>query len=267
MASASVDGGTIAVQADQQNYWSPPSSSPWAAAARSDPPPGPPNPNEPYGCHYVVAGPSALQVLGPGGPMPGEWVDPVCAGPGTIDPMPVIWVTTGPNQAAAPHTNPVVLAQQALSQLPLPAPTIDMAPPPNRDQLVNVSTWLWINGSAWQALSATATAGPVSARATATPAEVVWLMGDGHSVTCTGPGTPYDSSNPNATTNCSYTWTQSSAGQPGGVYHVTATVYYQATWAAAGAPGGGSLGLVPGPSSQVAVRVAESQAINSSRGS
>lgn len=197
--------------------------------------------------------------------MPGQWVFPVCAGPGAIDPMPPIWVTNAQPQAGP--VNPAVLVQQALSHLPLPAPTIEMAPPPSQDQLVNVSSWLWINRSAWQSLSATATAGPVSTTATATPAEVVWQMGDGHSVTCLGPGTPYDSSNPNATTDCSYTWTQSSAGQPGGVFHVTATVYYRAAWVAAGAPGGGSLGLVPGPSSQVAVRVAESQAINNSPGS
>jgi hypothetical protein len=179
--------------------------------------------------------------------------------------MPPIWVTNAQAQASPP--TPAAVAQQALSKLPLPAPAIEMAPPPNQEQLVNVSTWLWINRSAWQPLSATATAGPVSATATAAPAEVVWQMGDGHSVTCMGPGTPYDPSDPNATTNCSYTWSRSSAGQPGGVYQVTATVYFAVTWTAAGAPGGGSLGLIPGPSSQVAVRVAESQAVNTAPGS
>ncbi len=92
-------------------------------------------------------------------------------------------------------------------------------------------------------------------------------MGDGHTITCAGPGVPYDSSNPTATTYCSYTWPASSAGQPGGVYRVTATVYYQASWSASGAPGGGNFGLVAGPASTVAVRVAESQAINNEPGS
>lgn len=160
-----------------------------------------------------------------------------------------------------------MLARQALSRLNLPSPTIQMAPPTDRDQLVNVSAWLWIESAAWRSMSATASAGPVSATATAGPAEVVWQMGDGHSVTCRGPGVPYDSSNPNATTYCSYTWTNSSAGQPDGTYQVTATVYYRAAWTAAGAPGGGSFGLVPGPSATVAVRVAESQAVNTAPGS
>ena len=32
-------------------------------------------------------------------------------------------------------------------------------------------------------------------------------MGDGDTVTCDGPGTPYSASDPDATTDCSYTWT------------------------------------------------------------
>lgn len=266
-ATASVSGGSITVEAGHQSYWAPPSGSPWAKDAESDPPSGPPDPNQPYGCRYVAVGPTSLQLLGVGGPTPGQWVDPVCAGPGTIDPMPVVWVTTAAGQPVAAAVNPAVLAQQAVSQLPLPRPSIEMAPPPDRDQLVNVSSWLWVDRAAWRSLSATAAAGPVSATATAAPAEVVWSMGDGHSVTCDGPGVPYDSSDPNATTYCSYTWTSSSAGQPGGVYRVSVTVYYRASWSATGAPGGGSLGLVAGPSSTVAVAVAESQAINKDSGS
>lgn len=201
--------------------------------------------------------------MGPGGPTPGVWEVPDCHGTGTWT---AFWVPTSP-PTSPPAANPAALAQQARSQLPLPATSIEMAPPADRDQLVNVSSWLWVDAAAWRSLSATAAAGPVSATATATPAEVVWNMGDGHSVTCDGPGVSYDSSNPNASTYCSYTWPSSSAGQPGGVYRVTATVYYRASWTATGVPGGGSLGLVAGPASTVAVRVAESQAINDNPGS
>ncbi|MGH9089941.1 MAG: hypothetical protein ACRDZR_00950 [Acidimicrobiales bacterium] len=87
-------------------------------------------------------------------------------------------------------------------------------------------------------------------------------MGDGQQVTCDGPGTPYDPSAPDATTDCSYTWTQPSAGQPGGAYQVTATVDYGVTWGATGAAGGGDLGQAPGPAGRVAVRVAQSEALN-----
>jgi hypothetical protein len=204
-------------------------------------------------------------MLGTGGQTPGQWVFPVnCGGPSITNPAAPFWVTK--TQSAAAPVNPAVLAQQALSKLPLAAPSIEMAPPATSDQLVNVSTWLWIDSEAWQGLSATAAAGPVSATATATPVEVVWNMGDGNQVTCAGPGTPYEPSNPNATTNCSYTWTQSSAGQSDGAYEVTATVYWQVAWTAAGAPGGGNLGQVAGPATRVAVRVAESQAVNTALG-
>jgi hypothetical protein len=262
-AGAAVSGGTISVGAGSET-WTPPGGSPWAQRSQSDPPPGEADPNQPYGCTYSVAPANATQLLGPGGATPGQWVFPVCAGPGVIDPMPPIWVTNA--QAAAAQVNPAALAQQALSQLPLGAPSIEMAPPVTSEQLVDVSTWLWLNAAAWHQQTATAAAGPVSATATATPVEVVWSMGDGHQVTCAGPGTPYDSSNPNATTDCSYTWTQSSAGQPDGANQVTATVYWQVAWTATGAPGGGNLGQVPGPAARVAVRVAESQAVNTAPG-
>jgi hypothetical protein len=231
-ANATASGGTISVGATS-DAWTPPASSPWAQRSQGDPP-GQPNPNQPYGCTYHLAPPSTEQLLGTGGRAPGQWVFPVCAGPGVIDPMPPIWVTNA--QAAAAQVNPAALAQQAVSQLPLGSPSIEMAPPTTSEQLVNVSTWLWLNPAAW------------------------------HQVTCAGPGTPYDSSNPNATTDCSYTWTQSSAGQAGGAYQVTATVYWQVAWTATGAPGGGNLGQLPGPAAHVAVRVAESQAVNTAPG-
>jgi uncharacterized protein YijF (DUF1287 family) len=133
-----------------------------------------------------------------------------------------------------------------------------MAPPDGAAQVVGIPTWLWIEQGAWKGLSATASAGAVSATATATPTRVVWNLGDGSQVTCDGPGTPYDPTNPNATTTCSYTWNRS------GSYQVTATVYWSVAWTAVGAPGGGNLGLQAGPAAQVAVTVTESQAINTS---
>lgn len=258
-ADASASGGTVIVQAGSTT-WSPPVDSPWAQRAKGDPPPGPPNPNQPYGCRYQVAGPQAQQLLGAGGAQPGQWVFPICAGPGAIDPMPPFWVSQA-SPAAAP-VSPAAVAQQAVSELALPTGTIGMAPPTSRDQLVHVASWLWIDRATWRPATATATAGPVIATATAMPVKVVWNMGDGDQVTCNGPGTPYDSSQPSATTDCSYTWPESSAGQPDGVFEVTATVYWQVTWTAAGAPGGGNLGAVAGPPARAAVGVAEAQGIN-----
>lgn len=253
--TASAAGGTVTVRAKHPGH--PARQPPDHAGGGASSGPAPV-------CTYTPLGSQASALLGTGGPAPGEWVIPSCSFPNGYvgNPMPPVWVAQAPS--ASPR--PAVLAQQAVSQLPLPAPSIEMAPPADHDQLVNVSTWLWVNPASWRALSATATAGPVSATASATPAEVVWNMGDGDTVTCAGPGIPYDSADPNATTDCSYTWTQSSASQPGGAYQITATIYWQVTWSAVGAPGGGSLGLVPGPASHLAVRVAESEALNTTSG-
>jgi len=260
-----VSGGTISVSASDQTTWTPASGS---GGAQGAPAPGRADPAPSTGCTYYVPPPQTQQELGTGGQTPGQWVFPVnCGGPSITFPDAPFWVTnTQTTAVAANPVNPAVLAQQALSKLPLAAPSIEMAPPPSTDQLVNVSTWLWINPAAWQSRSATAAAGPVSATATATPVEVVWNMGDGNQITCAGPGTPYSSSDPNASTNCSYTWTQSSAGQPNGAFTISATVHWQVAWTASGAPGGGSLGQVAGAAAQVAVRVAESQAVNTAAG-
>lgn len=258
-ANAQASGGQLTVEAGH-TYWTPPQSSQWATSAQSDPPPDKPDPNQPYGCTYGAGGASATASIGVGGPQPGQWVFPDCAGPGVIDPMPPIWVTGATAAAATAQANPVLVAQQAVRQLGLGSPSIEMAPPDGSPQLVGVATWLWIDPAAWRTLTASAAAGPVTVTATASPSKVVWDMGDGNSVSCDGPGTPYSPSEPNATTDCSYTWPEA------GNYMVSATVYWSVTWTAAGAPGGGDLGVQAGPPADVAVTVTESQAINTASG-
>ena len=258
-SNAQASGGQLTVQAGH-TYWTPPATSSWATKGSSAPSPGKVNPNQPYGCTYAAGGAAATAALGVGGAQPGQWVFPTCSGPGVINPMPPIWVTGAQPAAAVVQVNPVVVAEQAVKQLALASPTIEMAPPPGSPQLVGVATWMWVSLGAWQTLSASASAGTVTTTATATPAKVVWDMGDGDTVTCDGPGTPYRASAPNATTNCSYTWGQA------GTYQVTATLYWSVTWTATGAPGGGNLGLQAGPAARVAVTVTESQAINTPTG-
>jgi len=258
-AGAQASGGVITVQAGAAT-WTPPEGSKWAKEAQADPPPGKPNPNQPYGCTYTAGGPSATATIGVGGPQPGQWVFPVCAGPGVIDPMPPFWVTGAQPVVAAVQLSPVVVAAEAVKHLGLSSPVIRMAPPTGRPQLVGVATWLWVDSATWRTLSASATAGPVTTTAVAAPTRVVWDMGDGSTVTCDGPGAPYDPATPNATTDCSYTWPAP------GTFRVTATVYWSVSWTAQGAAGGGTLGVQAGPASAVNVVVEESQAINTPSG-
>lgn len=255
-ANAQASGGQLSVQAGVTS-WTPPQGSSWATSAHPNPPPGKPNPNQPYGCSYMAGGASATASIGVGGPQPGQWVFPTCLGPGVLNPMSPVWVTAAqPAAVAVVQVAPVVVAQQAAKSIGLASPTIEMAPPDGSPQLVGVATWLWVNPAAWHTLSASASAGAVTVTATATPTKVVWDMGDGTSVTCDGPGTPYDPSAPAATSACSHTWPTAAT------YTVTATVYWSVTWSAAGAAGGGNLGVHAGPAAQVTVDVVQSQAVN-----
>ena len=255
-AAVQASGGQLTIQADH-TYWTPPAHSRWATAGNSTPPPGKPNPNQPYGCTYAVLGQSATQLLGAGGPTPGHWVIPTCAGPGAIDPMPPFWVSGAtPPAAVVVQASPVVVAQQAVKHLGLSSPPVEMAPPDGSPQLVGVATWLWVDPTGWHPVSASASAGGVTTTATAAPTKVVWDMGDGATVTCDGPGTPYDPADPGGSTACSYTWPTP------GSYTVTATAYWSVTWTAVGAAGGGNLGVMAGPPAEVPVTVTQSEAIN-----
>lgn len=150
---------------------------------------------------------------------------------------------------------------EAIDTLSLPFPTISMNPA--GDQVVHVDTWLWIDDAMWQTHSKSVTAGGVTTTVTAAPRRVIWDLGNGDTVVCDGPGTPYDASIPSdeQTTDCSYTYTHTSAGQPGDAFQATATIEWTVDWTVTGAPGGGPLPALF-TSSPVAVRVAEMQALN-----
>jgi len=163
-----------------------------------------------------------------------------------------------------PAVGAAVLAREAYRYLPLPAPRIQTSPAANRDQLVNLRTWLWIDPGTWGTRSATASVPGLSGTVVATPVSVTWVMGDGGRVVCRGPGTPYDPTRPEAgqRPSCSYTYRRGSAGEPAGRFVVRATTTWRITWVATGAPGGGSLSPLA-RWSQAALRVAEVQALNS----
>ncbi len=78
---------------------------------------------------------------------------------------------------------------------------------------------------------------------------MTWSTGDGSTVTCNGPGTAYDTALPAdaQSTDCSHTYTETSAGQPSpdgnpndAAFPITATVTWSVAWAgpdgSAGAP-------------------------------
>jgi hypothetical protein len=196
-------------------------------------------------------------------PPPGEagsYYDVTCVGfTGLGTGGGVVWLSAGTAPAPALPA-PAVLAAQAAGELTLPGPGIQANPSPGVEQLVGVPTWLWLE-EGWQPVAATAAVPGESVTATATPTSVTWSMGDGSTVNCAGPGTPYAASdNPAAASpTCGYTYATPSVGQSGGAFEVTATITWSITWA-----GGGQAGTEPAltTTSRAAFRVTESQAIN-----
>ncbi|GLY68753.1 hypothetical protein [Amycolatopsis taiwanensis] len=178
-------------------------------------------------------------VLAQGPGRGGAWYVYRCSGQGRRDALyrAPVWIPEGQEPRAAPLPSPEQLAEQARSQLRLPNPVI--ASSPAGTQLVRLPTWLWLDRAMWQPQSATASVPAVSVTATATPTSVTWSMGDGSTVTCIGPGTPFPAhGDPQvASPDCGYTYQRSSAAAPGERFPATATVSWRITWSGAGASG------------------------------
>lgn len=201
--------------------------------------------------HPAVLTPETIEMLGGQPTGEGGWYFVSCT-PDHRD-GDLIWITGAP-----PTVSPEVLAQHARSRLRLPGVVIRLNP--SGDQLVNLPTWLALDPASWQSQSATASVPGVSVTATARPVRAVWSLGEGGSVTCTGPGTSWAAgTDPMASSpDCGYTYRRSSAGVAGAAFSVTVTVTWEVTWA-----GAGQSGTIAGLSTTgtVPVRVAESQAV------
>lgn len=202
---------------------------------------------------------SAVREVGPPDEV-GAWYVWRCAGTGNVNSLyrPPVWIADGAAPGADVGPSPAEVARQARDRLRLPAPSISASPV--GDQLVNVPTWLWLSGG-FEPVSATAAVPGVSVTAVARPTALVWSMGDGATVTCQGPGTPFvPGGDPSAASpDCGHTYRSSSAGQAGQVFPVTATVRWTVTWT-----GAGDGGTFPDLDSTIttAFRVAEVQVLN-----
>ena len=207
-----------------------------------------------------------------GAPQPGAWYFNTCAsGTATGEGTGVAWFATGQAPTAVPPPDPAVAGAQAASELQLPSPSLTLSP--STTGYVNLAEWLWITPSMWHPLTTSAQAcnagGCVTATATATPSYVTWDTGDGSTVTCNGPGTPYNPDLPanSQTTACSYTYTTTSAGQPSpdgnpndAAFPITATV----TWTVAWSGPDGSAGALPSLTTHGAtsLKVAQIESVN-----
>ena len=169
-------------------------------------------------------------------------------------------VAVGGGAAAAPVT-PQQLVAWAQSELRLPSPGIETAPPRGSRGLVGLPEWFWASPAPWHPVTARVAAGAVWAQVTARPASITIRPGTGAAVTCAGAGTAYDPRLPASDqhSDCTWTYSQSSDGLPGNAYQASVTVTWDAAWQGAGGTGGA---LAPAAETAAfTVPVAEAQAL------
>ncbi|MGW7570789.1 ATP/GTP-binding protein [Streptomyces tendae] len=148
----------------------------------------------------------------------------------------MVWLAEPPPQEGV---DPAVLAQRAVDSMTLLGPDI-ASPRAAGKYTVGVPMWMWVNQSAttYGPNTASASAGGVTITATAKVSEIAWAMGDGSSVTCNGPGTPYTSSEGMAQSpTCGHVYSKTSAGAKSGKFPVTATSTWTINWQGGGQAG------------------------------
>ncbi|OEJ22100.1 ATP-binding protein [Streptomyces agglomeratus] len=128
---------------------------------------------------------------------------------------------TGPSAAE--------LAQQAFSRMRLNGAQIGSAPPAGSEGLVGLPVWLWTTQSpqTWGPQTMTVSAGGLSVTVTAKVKNIGWSMGDGTTVNCTKPGTPYQKGYGKADSpDCGHRYTKV------GIFTITATSTWTVDWTA-----------------------------------
>ncbi|MFD9239868.1 ATP/GTP-binding protein [[Kitasatospora] papulosa] len=154
----------------------------------------------------------------------------------------VVFLPNGQNAPAAPTIDPELVARKAAASMSLEPPKV-ASPRAAGTYVVGMPMWMWATPSAttFGPATATATADGVTVTATAKVTRVRWAMGDGTTVTCRGPGTPYRQSRGKAMSpDCAHLYERPSYEQPGGRFKGTATATWTVTWTAPALNDGGT---------------------------
>lgn len=165
--------------------------------------------------------------------------------------------------ATVPEGGPAVtvaaLAIEAANLIDPPEP--ELAIVPAELHYTQLESWLAVEPAYMVDRSETASAGRVFVTATADPYQADFEMGNGDLVECLDGGVVWQPGAEPGPDACIYTYTDSSAGQPGDAFDVVGTVLFEVT-AVSNAP----VGPVTLPdidrSSLVSVQVGEIQAVN-----
>ena len=174
---------------------------------------------------------------------------------------PAVFVPAG-GQPPVPPVDGATLAKAAWKAVEIPAPSVEMNPRMDGDvqTLVGVENWVWASADTPQSVTATASAGPVSATVTATSSGLT-LSAPDSKVSCQGFGTSWQPGMPEGGSSCTMTFTRSSE-HLGGSTSVKVGVSYSASYTASD----GAQGSLPSVSTSgsVSLKVGEAQSLNSS---
>lgn len=123
------------------------------------------------------------------------------------------------------------LLAQARRTLDPPDPQVQSSPPLDRLRtLVQIETWLWVDPVTTYD-SEPATAGFVTVTAHAEYGGTTFDMGDGTTIDCATPGTPWSKRAERRGGDCFHIYTRSSGKQPGQKYQGSATTTWNYWWA------------------------------------
>lgn len=188
------------------------------------------------GCYYKLDEPRSGET-----PEGKQWYLATCNGGDLGDQHSVLLDAPPPGFGAPP--DPEELARRALARITIRPPRIAVAP--RRDTgpgLVGLPVWMWAENALetfGPEISRTATERGLTVEITAVFDRIVWDMGDGRTVTCTGPGTEYKVTGRHAgqrSPTCGYHRGYAKAGD----YVVRASTHWTVTWR-----GGGESGEIP----------------------
>ncbi len=207
-----------------------------------------------YGCYVKLAADHSAPPPGKNG---GAWYE--CSWlPGTVSGFTsqTFWLDR------PPLADPAELARDILARIQLARVGIGITPGPGRTGLIGLPTYLWVNNPGPRTLGPitdSETEGGVTVTLTAKVSRVVWNLGDGTTITCSGAGTPYrDEFGSRPSPTCGHVYKRPSTSLPGGAYRVTATAVWDVAWT-----GGGQTGVIPFEvTSETSIRMGEAQALN-----
>ncbi|MFG2631840.1 ATP/GTP-binding protein [Streptomyces sp. NPDC048473] len=182
-----------------------------------------------------------------------------CADTGRVG---VVFVPNGAAGPAAPTIDPELVARRAVDSMRLVGPKV-ASPRAAGRYVVGMPMWMWVTPSptTYGPATATATAGGVTVTATAKVAAIRWDMGDGTTVTCHGPGTPYTPDKGKALSpDCGHRYQRTSSDEPDKRFKGTAIATWTVTWTAPALGDGGE--FTETRQTAFGVRVGEVQVLN-----